>query len=76
MRRETLGLALLRARVVPFWAAAGIMAWPTLHVIGLVAGTEWFEVAGALAQAAGLAVTGTRLLSLSNDPQVAVGTGR
>ncbi|GLX04312.1 hypothetical protein [Microbispora sp. NBRC 16548] len=68
-----LGLALLRARVVPLWAAAGIMSWPPLHVIGLVAGTEWFEVAGALAQAAGLAVTGTRLLSFSSDPQVGAG---
>ncbi|WP_185949502.1 hypothetical protein [Microbispora sp. KK1-11] len=33
------GPALLRARVVPIWAAAGITAWPPLHVIGLVAGT-------------------------------------
>ncbi|OPG10633.1 hypothetical protein B1L11_22815 [Microbispora sp. GKU 823] len=60
-----LGLALLRARVVPLWAAAGIMAWPLLHVIGLVAGTEWFEVAGALTQAVGLAVTGARLAAAS-----------
>ncbi|MBE3008941.1 hypothetical protein IL992_07025 [Microbispora sp. NEAU-D428] len=60
-----LGLALLRARVVPLWAAAGIMAWPPLHVIGLVAGTEWFEVAGALTQAVGLAATGARLLAAS-----------
>ncbi|MEN3540190.1 hypothetical protein AAH991_34115 [Microbispora sp. ZYX-F-249] len=63
-----LGLALLRARVVPLWAAAGVIAWPPLHVIGLVAGTEWFEVAGAITQAAGLAVTGARLLSASGRP--------
>ncbi|WP_432930205.1 hypothetical protein ACQPZZ_07645 [Microbispora sp. CA-135349] len=63
-----LGLALLRTRVVPLWAAAAIMAWPPLHVIGLVAGTEWFEVAGALTQAAGLAVAGLRLLSASRRP--------
>ncbi|WP_405088764.1 hypothetical protein [Microbispora sp. NBC_01389] len=60
-----LGLALLRARVVPLWAAAGIMLWPPLHVIGLVAGTEWFEVAGAVTQAVGLVVTGARLLAAS-----------
>lgn len=58
-----LGAALLRSRAVPIWAAAGVIAWPPLHVIGLVAGTEWFEVAGALLQAVGLAVTGLRLLS-------------
>ncbi|MGW5261141.1 hypothetical protein ACWEQG_09215 [Microbispora sp. NPDC004025] len=63
-----LGLALLRARVVPLWAAAGVLAWPPLHVIGLVAGTEWFEVAGAITQAAGLAVTGARLLSAPGRP--------
>ncbi|MEV7804002.1 hypothetical protein AB0O28_13720 [Microbispora sp. NPDC088329] len=63
-----LGLALLRARVVPLWAAVAIMAWPPLHVIGLVAGTEWFEVAGALTQAAGLAVAGLRLLAASRRP--------
>ncbi|MEU7693716.1 hypothetical protein OHB01_17415 [Microbispora hainanensis] len=58
-----LGLALLRARVVPIWAAAGVVAWPPLHVIGLVTGSEWFEVAGAVTQAAGLAAAGLRLLS-------------
>ncbi|WP_327043920.1 hypothetical protein OG320_19285 [Microbispora sp. NBC_01189] len=63
-----LGLALLRARVVPLWAAAGVIAWPPLHVIGLVAGTEWFEVAGAITQAVGLAVTGTRLLAAPSVP--------
>ncbi|MEU6407315.1 hypothetical protein [Microbispora sp. NPDC046933] len=74
-----LGLALLRARVVPLSAAAGIMAWPPLHVIGLVAGTEWFEVAGALTQTAGLAVTGSRLLAASRrsaDAPAPVGAGR
>ncbi|WP_214103420.1 hypothetical protein [Acrocarpospora catenulata] len=57
-----LGSALLRSRAIPLWAAAAVLAWPPLHVIGLVAGTEWFEVAGAVAQAIGLAVAGRRLL--------------
>jgi hypothetical protein len=57
-----LGLALLRSRVVPVWAAAGILAWPPLHVLGLAIGTEWPEVAGALVQAIGFGVVGVRLL--------------
>ncbi|WP_424528616.1 hypothetical protein ACOZ38_02800 [Sphaerisporangium viridialbum] len=58
-----LGLALLRSRTIPLWAAAAVLAWPPLHVIGLVVGSEWFEVAGAVSQAVGLAVVGLRLLA-------------
>ncbi|WP_433540820.1 DUF4386 family protein [Streptosporangium sandarakinum] len=58
-----LGLALLRSRRAPLWAAAAVLAWPPLHVTGLVVGSEWFEVAGAVLQGVGLAVTGSRLLS-------------
>ncbi|MGW5668569.1 hypothetical protein [Micromonospora sp. NPDC003776] len=57
-----LGIALLRAGTVPIWAAAGICAWPLLHVAGLLAGTEWFEVAGAALQAVGFAALAVRLL--------------
>ncbi len=60
-----LGIALLRARTVPVWAAAGILAWPVLHVTGLIAGTEWFEVAGATLQAVGFAVLALRLARTS-----------
>jgi hypothetical protein len=45
-----LGLALLRARTVPAWAAYGVIAWPVLHVLGL----PWFEVVGAVLQAVGM----------------------
>jgi hypothetical protein len=59
-----LGLALLRSRVVPVWAAAGVMAWPPLHILGLfVLGNEWPEVAGAVIQAIAFAVVGARLLA-------------
>jgi energy-converting hydrogenase Eha subunit C len=58
-----LGLALLRSRAIPLGAAAAVLAWPPLHVIGLVVGSEWFEVAGAVLQAVGLAVAGRRLLA-------------
>ena len=51
-----LGIAMIRSHVVPLWAALGVMAWPVLHVTGLVAGTEWFEVAGAAFQVVGFAV--------------------
>lgn len=51
-----LAAALWRSRVVVRWAALAVLAWPVLHVTGLVAGTEWFEVAGAALQTAGLVV--------------------
>jgi hypothetical protein len=53
-----LGLALIRSRVVPRWAALCVLAWPVLHIVG---GT-WGEVAGAALQAIGLAVVGLQLL--------------
>jgi hypothetical protein len=55
------GLALLRSRTVPGWAAWGVLGWPILHVVGILFGTEWFEVAGALAQAIGFAGVGVYL---------------
>jgi len=57
-----LGLALLRSHAVAAWAAIAVMAWPVLHITGLAAGTEWFEVAGAALQAAGLAAAGVAVL--------------
>lgn len=57
-----LGLALLRSHAVAAWAAIAVMAWPVLHIIGVAAGTEWFEVAGAALQAAGLAAAGVGVL--------------
>lgn len=49
-----LSVALWRSRIVAGWAALAVLAWPVLHVTGLIAGTEWFEVAGAVLQTAGL----------------------
>ncbi|MEO6511081.1 MAG: hypothetical protein ABIO16_08835 [Nocardioides sp.] len=54
-----LGLALLRSRSVPRWAAYAVLAWPVLHILG----GPWGEVAGAVLQAVGLAVVGRRLLA-------------
>lgn len=57
-----LGLALLRSKVVPAWAAYAVLAWPPLHIIGLfVVGNEWPAVAGAALQAIGFATVATRL---------------
>lgn len=50
-----LAVALLRSGAVPRWVAVAIMLWAPLHVTGLVVGSEWFEVTGALLQAAGFA---------------------
>ncbi|MCK2214686.1 DUF4386 family protein [Actinomadura sp. ATCC 31491] len=58
-----LGAALLRSHRVPAWAAVAVLAWPPLHVAGLVAGSEWFEVAGGVLQAVGLGAAGIRLLN-------------
>lgn len=57
-----LGLALWRSRSIARWAAAAVMVWPPLHVVGLVVGVEWFEVAGATVQALGFAAVGAHLL--------------
>lgn len=54
--------ALLRSRAVPTWAAIAVLAWPALHIVGLAAGSEWFEVVGALLQAAGFAALGVAVL--------------
>jgi hypothetical protein len=53
-----LGLALLRSRSIPRWAAWFVMAWGILHVVGLMVGTEWIEVGGAIVQAVGFATAG------------------
>ena len=51
-----LAVGLLVSRAVPVWAALGILAWPPLHVIGLVFfGNEVPQVIGAVLQAIGFA---------------------
>jgi hypothetical protein len=56
-----LGLALWRSRSVARWAAAAVMVWPPMHVVGLAVGLEWFEVAGATLQGLGFAAAGIQL---------------
>ena len=64
-----LGLALLRARTVPRWAAVLVLVWPVAHVLG----GPWGEVLGAAAEAVGLAVVG---LALLRPTTAHVGQGR
>jgi hypothetical protein len=59
-----LALGLVRSRVAPAWAAYGIMAWPIFHIIGLAAGSEWFEVTGAILQGIGFIVVARKVLLL------------
>ncbi len=65
-----LGLALIRARTAGRWAGYGLIAWSVLHVLSI---TPWMEVAGAVAQALGLAVAAAALLH-EGQQQVAAGT--
>src|SRR3954452_1473040 len=62
-----LGLALLRGRAVPAWAAVAVLAWPPLHITGLIVGSEWFEVTGAVLQGVGFAVVGVTLLRAASS---------
>ncbi len=55
------GAGMLVSRAIPLWAGIGVLAWPVLHVVGLVAGAEWFEVSGAALQMIGFAGIGTAL---------------
>jgi hypothetical protein len=57
-----LALALLRSRSVYAWACYAVLGWSVLHIVGIVLGTEWFEVAGALTQAVGFAGVAVCLL--------------
>ena len=54
-----LGLALIRARIAGRWAGYGLIAWSVLHVLSF---SPWVEVAGATAQALGLALAAAALL--------------
>ncbi|AYG04461.1 hypothetical protein [Gryllotalpicola protaetiae] len=62
-----LGLAALLSRGVPKLAGVLIIAWPVLHVTGLIAGSEWFEVAGAILETVGLAMVAAIALRLPLD---------
>ena len=61
-----LAIGLLRSRTVPVWAAIAIMAWTPLHVTGLVVGSEWFEVTGAVLQGIGFAGVSKVVLGTAN----------
>jgi hypothetical protein len=53
-----LGLALMRARVVPRWAAVLVLVWPVAHILGGPPG----EIVGTAAEAVGLALVGLAVL--------------
>lgn len=62
-----LGLAVLLSREVPWWAGAAILCWTVAHIVGLVVGSEWFEVGGGVVQIVGLSVLAAAALRLPLD---------
>jgi hypothetical protein len=62
-----LGLALIRARVGGRWPGYGLIAWSVLHVLSF---SPWVEVAGATAQALGLAAAASVLLREGRQVEV------
>lgn len=56
----------MAVRSIARWAAAAVMVWPPMHIAGLAAGSEWFEVVGATVQGAGFAAVGVHLLRRAN----------
>ena len=63
-----LGIALARARFVPFWAAASIVIAAVLHPIARVGlGSKWLDVVAFALLTLGLGVTGVRVLRMSDD---------
>lgn len=61
-----LGLAVILSRQLPWGVGALIMAWPILHITGLIVGTEWFAVAGGTLETIGLAVLTVAALKTSD----------
>ncbi|MDH4177826.1 MAG: hypothetical protein OEW31_09090 [Thermoleophilia bacterium] len=57
-----MGTAMLRARVVPVWAAAVFIAWPALHITGLVSDVRWFAVVGFALQIPAFGLLGLSVL--------------
>ena len=63
-----IGAALARARFVPIWAAASIVVAAVLHPIARVGlGSKWLDVVAFALLTLGLAVTGLRVLRMSDD---------
>ena len=63
-----LGVALARARFVPLWAAASIVAAAVLHPIARVGlASKWLDVVAFALLTLGLAVTGVRVLRMRDD---------
>jgi hypothetical protein len=63
-----LGIAVARARFVPTWAAASIAIAAVLHPIARVGlGSKWLDVFAFSLLALGLAVTGFRVLRMSDE---------
>ncbi|MDO5751549.1 hypothetical protein [Arthrobacter sp.] len=68
-----LGFAVLLSRQLPWITGALIIAWPVLHITGLIVGTEWFAVSGGIVETIGLGLLAAAALRLSDAQWVARG---
>lgn len=68
-----LGLAVILGKQLPWIAGVLIMAWPVLHITGLIVGTEWFAVAGGTLEIIGLVMLATAALRLTDTEWAARG---
>lgn len=66
-----LGVAMLRSRVVPVWAAALFIVWPAIHITGLASDVKWFAVVGFACQIPAFGLLGLRVLRREPEPDEA-----
>lgn len=61
-----LGLAVILSKQLGWLAGALIIAWPVLHITGLIVGPEWFAVTGGTLEAIGLVMLAVVALKTSD----------
>lgn len=68
-----LGLSVILARGLPWYAGALIMAWTVGHLVNILGGGEWFAVAGGVLEIVGLGILAAVALRTTNAEWAARG---